>query len=296
MPRGGVLRWDDRVRPRPDNVKLYSTVSQAVAEQSWDWVLAHNVSDLIDSRVVPVPKVFLVHGTLSGRVLQDGARVDHHQYVSSLSSLLDYHGCKVVYISELKQRDWAMPGCVISSAVDPSWYGGHLGNVRGVLQVCNHLVERGGLLGYEVRRDACLGLPTKVVGKNPGLGDAVMANDWDALKDYYRAYRVYLHSSIFPHEDGYNLAMLEAMASGMPIATLTHPTSPIEDGVDGIVASTSTQLRARIVQLLDRPDQALEMGRAALEKVKRAFPVKRFRHCWQSLAAELVHEPHVVGS
>ena len=38
------------------------------------------------------------------------------------------------------------------------------------------------------------------------------------------------------YEDGYNLAMLEAMASGMPVVALANRSSPITDGVDGFFA------------------------------------------------------------
>jgi glycosyltransferase involved in cell wall biosynthesis len=72
-----------------------------------------------------------------------------------------------------------------------------------------------------------------LIGENRDLHYSRRASSWEDLKEQYRSFRIYLHTSVYPYEDGFNLALLEAMASGMPVATMKNPSSPIVDGVGG---------------------------------------------------------------
>jgi hypothetical protein len=287
LPSGRVKHWDERIRPLPGNVHLYDSVAQAVETEAWDWLLAHNVHDLLDGRGLALPKVFLVHGTLSGRILQERAKVDRPRYVQDLRVLLEQARCRVVYISDLKRDDWGIPGHVIRQAIEPAWYGGYRGEVAGVLQVSNYLKERGAILGYSAHRAVCRGLRSLVLGENPDLPESRVSESWEDLRECYRRFRVYLHTAVYPHEDGFNLALLEAMATGMPIAALSHPTSPVVDGVDGVVAADPPALRARVERLLADEEEARRLGGVARERVAQAFPIGEFRRGWEELANEL---------
>ncbi len=287
LPSGKVKSWDSRIRPLPDNLRLYSSFDEACKSAPWDWVLTHNINDLIDCGNSRLPRVFVVHGTLSGRILQDRSAIERGSYLASLRLLLKANRCEVVYISRLKQDDWGIPGTVIQPGVNPSHYAGYQGARRGILQVCNHLRERGKMLGWENHRTVCLGIPTLVIGENDGLSGSRIADSWEDLKEQYRSWRVYLYTAVHPYEDGYNLAMLEAMATGMPIATIAHPTSPVRGGIEGAVGPTAAELRERVMTLLDDPEQARRMGEAARARVQTEFPISRFRDSWQNLASTL---------
>jgi hypothetical protein len=287
LPSGKIKSWDPRIRPLPDNARLFPSVDAALSDGSWDWVLTHNFHDLMESRAARVPKVFLVHGTLSGRIAQDRSTVDPKAYIAGLKKILKTERCRTVYISRLKERDWGIPGTVIRSAVDPAHYGGYHGTKEGVLQVCNHLRERGVMLGWETHSIVCGGIPHLVLGENRGIQESRVTENWEDLKEQYRSWRVYLFTAVHPFEDGYNLGMMEAMATGMPIATVAHPTSPIEDGVEGVTGKCAEELRIKILELLGNPERAASMGSAAREKLQREFPVADFRERWQSLADSL---------
>jgi hypothetical protein len=281
--------WNPRIRPLPSNAHIYSSVREALQADAWDWVLTHNVNDLMDVREVGIPKAFLVHGTLSGRILQDRSAIDRSLYVRNLQCLLDAGKCRVVYISELKRKDWGMPGDVIPPGIDMREYGGYQGNIRGVLQVCNHLKERSPITGWKTHQEVCRDLPHCVLGNNGTLLPSRMANSWDDLKEQLRSYRVYLYTPVYPYEDGYNLALLEAMATGMPVATMHHETSPIRDGSEGISASTAAELREKIIRLLDNPAEASSLGKGARIRVEKEFPISAFQRGWLSFAARLIH-------
>lgn len=285
---GNVKHWDARIRPLPANVCLYSSVREALLESSWDWVLAHNVHDLLDAKEITSPKVFLVHGTLSGRILQDCSNIDRTAYLKNLQVLLAAHGARVVYISELKRKDWGLPGEVIGPAVDISQYGGYRGDFRGVLQVCNNLKTRGTMMGWKAFDAICRDMPHLVLGENADLPFSRVSKDWSDLKDQLRAFRVYLYTPVYPYEDGYNLALLEAMATGMPIATVQNITSPIRDGFEGVVGSSIEELREKVMDLLDNPEAAFSLGQSARAAAHRKFPVSAFRDSWESFASSLV--------
>ena len=84
------------------------------------------------------------------------------------------------------------------------------------------------------------------------------------------------------------LALLEAMATGMPVATLQNETSPIRDGSEGVVGSSVEDLREKVVSLLDDPKSAIAMGNAARERVEIEFPIAAFAEGWQSFASRLL--------
>jgi glycosyltransferase involved in cell wall biosynthesis len=286
-PSGADKPWDEGVRPLPSNVRVFPSLPAALGVGAWDCALAHNVHDLLEFKDVPIPKVFLVHGTITGRILQDGSSLDARAYAEQVQTLLQALGCTTVYISALKRDDWGLPGRVIETAFDYGAYGGHTGEVAGVLQVSNHLRERGAILGWDAHATVCDGLESLVLGRNPGLEGARPAEDWDDLRLQYRRYRVYLHTAVHPYEDGFNLALMEAMATGMPIATVAHPTSPITDGVEGVVSDDARALRKKVLALLADPEAGRVMGQAARRRVQTRFPLDRFRGAWTTLADDL---------
>jgi hypothetical protein len=288
LPSGQIKIWNPQIRPLLDNIVLFPSMQDALRQGPWDWVLTHNASDLMDSRSVPIPKIFLVHGTLSGRILQDRASIDRTLYLRNLQLLLKSCSAKVIYISELKRDDWGIPGDVVLPAVDMRSYGGYCGEIRGVLQVCNRLRERGEMMGWNLFNSVCRGIPNLVIGENPGIPTSRVSKNWEDLKEQLRSYRVYLYTPIYPYEDGYNLALLEAMATGMPVATLRHVSSPVREGMEGIVADCAEELREKVVDLLDNPSKSARLGEGARQKVEKEFAMSDFQCAWNSVAAKLL--------
>ena len=288
MESGARRTWDPAIRPLPENVRVFQSLPEALAAGPWELAMAHNFHDLVELKEVPLPRVFVAHGTITGRIVQDGSDLDPREYAEHMQVLFQALSCRVVYISRLKADDWGIPGEIIETAFDADAYGGYTGDVAGILQVSNHLKERGAILGWDVHQEVCRGLESLVLGVNPGIPHARRATDWDDLRAQYRRYRVYLHTAVHPYEDGFNLALMEAMATGMPIATTAHPTSPITDGVNGVVGRSAAELREKVVALLADPRRARAMGAAARETFRTRFPLARFRAGWEALAAGMV--------
>jgi glycosyltransferase involved in cell wall biosynthesis len=54
--------------------------------------------------------------------------------------------------------------------------------------------------------------------------------------------------------------MLEAMASGMPVVSISSPTSPIIDGKNGFISSDLYYLKDKLKLLLDNLELAKSVG------------------------------------
>ena len=104
----------------------------------------------------------------------------------------------------------------------------------------------------------------------------------------YRTHRVYFHTTRDTKEDGYNLALLEAMATGMPVVALTHLRSIVEHGVNGFLASSVPELRRYLLRLLHEEDEARKFGEKSREIVARRFPLASFVDSWNRLFHDVV--------
>jgi glycosyltransferase involved in cell wall biosynthesis len=108
----------------------------------------------------------------------------------------------------------------------------------------------------------------------PGVG---AAHDWAELKENMSRHRFFVHTADVRLEDGYNLAMLEAMAAGLPILGNRHPTSPVEHGVSGFLSDDPLELRQYAMRLFGDQSLAERMGREAQKAAVEKFPPGKFK-------------------
>lgn len=99
-----------------------------------------------------------------------------------------------------------------------------------------------------------------------------------ALRELYSAAHIFLHpSETTPEQDqeGVPNAMLEAMATGLPVAATRHGGIPeaVEDGVSGLLVAEgdAEALAGVLVRLASVPGLAAQMGEAAALAVRREF-------------------------
>ncbi|MFQ5672109.1 MAG: glycosyltransferase [Nitrospinales bacterium] len=285
---GVIKRWEVEMRPLPGNVKLVSEqwARQELDEGNIDLVLAHNVKDLLVSQEYRVPKILVYHNKLSTEIGLSGNPVDRDEYLRSLESLR--RDVREVYISESKRCDWGGTGEIIPPGIDASEYGGYTGETPAILRVGNHFKERDLMLGYSASRQMAQGFPCITLGINPTIAGARLAGSFEELKDYFRRCRVYLHSTVEKYEDGYNLALLEAMATGMPVVSTHNRTSPIIDGVNGFVSHDPVYLRKSVAMLLNDPQKARELGEKARQTVIEQFGLEPFLNQWNRVIHQTI--------
>lgn len=276
LPGRVSASWDTRARPLPANGRLVS-LEDAGAAGNYDCVIVHNPADLLAARRVDAPRLFVVHNTLEGRLVEEGSGAHAPGDIrAAFLALLARTAAHAVAISPLKAASWCLSEGDLYPGIDVEAFGPHLGTLPRGLRVVNQARFRSRILRWDLHAAALAGLPVTIVGYNPGIRDAGPARSFQHLKDLYRVHRVYVHTADPELEDGYNLAMLEAMASGLPVLGNIHPSSPIEHGVSGYLADDPAALAEHARELLADPARAAAMGRAARETVRARFPVDRF--------------------
>jgi spore maturation protein CgeB/Tfp pilus assembly protein PilF/ubiquinone/menaquinone biosynthesis C-methylase UbiE len=277
---GHLRKWDQNMRPVPNNVCLIS-MEQAlkILEQGeFDCIIAHNVKDLIKVIDYSLPKIMVFHNCLSTEIKLGKNKIDRNDYLQKTTPL--FNGVTKVFISEMKKADWDMQGEVILPGLDVSKYGGYTGNEKKVLRVGNLLKERDLMMGYFFGEKVLKGHPLLTLGMNPGIPESRMSDGFDDLLKQFKNNRVYINTTMDGFEDGYNLAMLEAMATGMPVVSSQNKTSPIFDGINGFSSNDTDYLSRCIEKLMQDPVLAKQMGCQARKTVAEKFPINKFIQSW----------------
>jgi glycosyltransferase involved in cell wall biosynthesis/SAM-dependent methyltransferase len=284
--KAGILGWIQAIRPVPANCRLVSAsvATKELENGIYDSIIAHNLDDLIFVRDSDTPKVLLFHNKLTTEIALSKNPVDKTAYLGRVADLfVGIRNLRLVFISEAKKLDWGFEGEIIPPGIDPEDYGGYSGEEARVLRVGNGLLERDVMLGYSLQERVVAGLPSTILGLNAHIPEALVPRDWEAYRGFLRRHRVFLNTTMEPYEDGYNLAMLEAMATGMPVVSTANRSSPIEDGVNGFLAAEESELRDRLEALLKDRSLAVSIGRRAKQTVIDRFPIQRFIDRWAAV-------------
>ena len=277
LPGRKVSGWDAQMRPLPAGARTLSLADALAAPPVWDAVICHNITDLIDTASIDAPKLLVLHDTLDGRMAQQDARFDRNEMVTMLRTYLERLGAHAVAVTLAKGASWGVPGKPLHCAADPSDYPTPHHRIAAGLRVANHVTTKRVFLDWDFHLQAFGELPVTLVGHNPELGvDA--AADWPQLKSLFAEHRFFIHTADPRYEDGFNMAMIEAMAAGLPVVGNAHPTSPITHGVDGFLAATPAEARRYAERLLADRELARAMGLAAQRTVAERFSVDAFRH------------------
>ena len=286
--QGYVKHWEKEMRPLPANAQLLSEKQavKAMEDANVDLILAHNIKDLILADGFTIPKILVFHNKLSTEIGLSQTPIDRTEYLENIMPLRK--GVQEVYISESKRRDWGGEGELIMPGIDLKEYGNYTGENATILRIGNHFKERDLMLGYVSSQKISDKLPCLTLGINPSIPGTQLAKNFNELKEYYRKCRVYLNTTMEVYEDGYNLSMLEAMATGMPVVSLGNESSPIEDGINGFVSKNEKYLKKCVEKLLKDPDLARQMGEKARETVANQFGLKQFLNRWNEVIQKTV--------
>jgi len=294
ISEGVIRQWDEKFRSKPENLKTISQVemTEMLDRGAIDLIICHNVKDLltVSGRQNP-PKILVFHNKLTTEIALGGNTVDRNTYLEQIKPHLQ--GVHLVFISKSKKDDWGLEGDVIPPGIPAEEYSGYTGEIKTILRVGNRLMERDLMLGFSDQEKICSGLPTTILGDNPRLENSRQSQNWHDLKTHYQKCRVYLNTTKDAHEDGYNLSLLEAMATGMPIVTLANRTSPVTDGAEGFVSDSLEVLQKSANRLLEDPLLAKAMGEKARKTVMEKFPMNQFVSRWQRVIERAADDPDV---
>ncbi len=277
---GHLRRWDKNMRPIPDNFTLISMAKahKKLEEGAIDCIIAHNVKDLITVQKYSLPKIIVFHNCLTTEIKLSKDKINRTEYLKKIEPLLD--GTTKVFISDLKKTDWKMEGNIILPGLDILEYGGYTGNDKNILRVGNLFKERDLMMGYSLGEKIAENHSLVTIGMNPDIPGSRMSNGFEDLLAQFRTNRIYLNTTVEGNEDGYNMAMLEAMAIGMPVVTSHNNTSPILDGENGFCSDDPNYLKNCIELLMKDSVLAKRLGENARQTVAQKFPIKKFIKSW----------------
>ncbi|MFP5378596.1 MAG: glycosyltransferase [Vicinamibacteria bacterium] len=283
--KGGSRAWFYETRPLPPGARVVreGTARAGLRAGDYDVLICHNVQDVLWARDLDVPKVLVLHNRLTTEIALGGWTVDVAAHRAEVHRVIaDTPRLRVVCISESKRADWNVDATVITPGIDLADYGGYDGRDPRVLRVGNFMKARDVMLGYRDQLRILQGRPSTLLGLNepePGA-ETRFSRSWDDLKDCFRHHRVFLNTTVEGFEDGYNLAMLEAMATGMPVVSTPNASSPVLDGESGFVSHDLDRLGACVDQLLRDKALATRMGQAARRTVAARFAMGDFVAKW----------------
>lgn len=269
--------WDENMRPIPANARLIRIEEALRNPRPYQCIVAHNLTDLLDAKMLKGPRLLVIHETLDGALREQGSAVPAERFRETVAKFVRMTGTHVVAVSKLKGRSWGFEDDIVPFSADPSYYLPWKGDLARGLRVANHIQRRPHILLWEFHKKAFDGLPVTLVGHNADMSGVVPSANWAALKETFSRHRFYIHTSDPRFEDGYNMATLEAMAAGLPVLGNRHPTSPVEHGVSGFLSDDPAELRGYALRLLADRELAARMGQAAQETIAERFSSARFK-------------------
>jgi glycosyltransferase involved in cell wall biosynthesis len=281
LPGRHTKRWDEGMRPVPPKSRLVSLPEVLAANDTYDCIITHNLTDLLDVKTLPGPRLFVIHLTLEGMLLEQNARADADEFRRAVAQYTDRAVTQVVAVSAMKGKSWGFQEMIVPLTADPRDYLPWEGDLARGLRVSNYILRRARTLHWDFHQRAFRDVPITLVGHNPELPGVTASRDWADLKETLQRHRFFVHTAD-PHlEDGYNTATLEAMAAGLPVLGNLHPSSPVVHGVNGFVSDDAGELKACAQRLLNDRELAGAMGRAAKQTVAEKFSSTAFRSAMQ---------------
>lgn len=269
--------WDEAMRPVPPNSRLVRLEEALSTHDSYSCIIAHNLSDLLDIRMLNGPRLFVIHSALDGVVATQPNAPPADELRTTVAQYLRLTRAHVIAVSTLKGRSWGFAQDIVPSSAEPSDYFPYRGELACGLRIANHISRRSQVLLWDFQQQAFGGIPVTLVGRNDDMPGVAPARDWTDLKGILSKHRFFIHTAHPRYEDGYNMATLEAMAAGLPVLGNRHPSSPITHGVSGFLSDDPAELRSFAVQLIKDHDLAVRMGRAARDTVVREFSPYTFK-------------------
>jgi hypothetical protein len=277
LPGRAIAGWDIAMRPLPPNARCVRLADVLAARERYECIIAHNLSDLLDAKSLDGPRLLVIHCTLGGMILDQHSAIPPDELRRAVSTYVRMIGAHVMAVSHLKGRSWGLDEDVVPLSADPREYMPYSGDLPLGLRVANQIRRKMRTLKWDFHEKAFAGMPITIVGRNEDISNVHPAHDWNDLKQILRRHRFFIHTAEPSLEDGYNMAMLEAMAAGLPVLGNCHPSSPIRNGIDGFLSDDPAELRAFAWKLLRDRELAAAMGQEAKKQVAEIFSIGKFR-------------------
>lgn len=156
------------------------------------------------------------------------------------------------------------------------------------LSVVNLWAQRDWACGWNIWKNGIRPyIGTKVIGKNPGI--SIPANSLDELREEYYLSQVFLNTSL---HSPVPMSLMEAMACGCAVVSTNTCMIPeiIQDGYNGFLCNTPTELLEKCRFLLDNNELARDMGRKAQNTILDNYNLKQFTSKWNETINRVLYK------
>jgi len=123
LPGRHVRGWDYAVRPIPPLARLISLGEVLATRESYDCIIAHNLSDLLDVKTLAGPRILVIHLTLDGMILEQHAKTDPQEFQAVVAKYVEMTRTQVTPVSALKGRSWGFVGDLHEAANNKNGFG-----------------------------------------------------------------------------------------------------------------------------------------------------------------------------
>lgn len=269
---GGRLKgfnWGDNVHDIP---------AEAVRDQEFDCILfqsrrnyLQDQFEILSEAQQQLPRIYLEH---------DPPR----EHPTDTCHVVDDPNTLLVHVTHFNNLMWnngATPTCVIEHGVMVPDNVHYRGDIAKGIVVANGLRTRGRRLGIDLFQQVRDRVPLDLVGM-----DAVSLQGWGEvphaqLPEFQARYRFFFHPVRYT---SLGLAVCEAMMVGLPIVGLatTELVTVVNNDVSGYIDTNIERLIERMQELIQDPEKACRLGKAAQEDARERFSIQRFVQDWDA--------------
>ncbi len=270
--KGRTFRWPDNVWEVPaeevKNISLDVVVHQSPKNYFEDQY------EILSEEQRQLPRIYLEHNTPKGHP------TDTKHPVDDPNTLL-------VHVTYFNRMMWDSGRCsvlVIEHGVALEENVRYSGELDKGIVVVNGIQRRNRIAGYDVWEQMRQRVPLELVGMGSeelgGLGD-IPHTDLLQVETRYRFFFNPIRYTSLP------LALVEAMAAGMPIVALATTEVPtvVENGRNGYVSNDLDYLAEGMLHLLSDQHEAVRMGERSREIARERFSIERFSRDWEKAFA-----------
>ena len=272
--RAQTWRWPDRVREvSPDElarepIDVVILQRRAEEELARRWLGGRRPG-------IDLPALWLEHNAPQGRI----AEMRH--------PAADRHDLVVVHVTHFNELFWdtgTTASVVIEHGVlDPGER--YTGELPRAAVVINEPMRRGRVTGTDLLPALASAAPIDLFGMGAGALGGLENPPQARLHDEMVRRRVYLHPIRWT---SLGLSLIEAMHLGMPVVALA--TTEVPEAVPpeaGVVSTRLAVLQDALRRLVEDPEQARLMGKAARAAALARYGLARFLADWDALLAEV---------
>lgn len=284
---GCTRAWNTKYAPIPKNYNIVKW-GEVPPWPNIDLIITHNVGAHMD--LIQQIRAGSNTPIISVWHIMPAFEWDKETYLSRKPwfDLCKHH----VFISEFNRQAWQFDeenSSIILHGMDTDLFT--LGEEKEpfVLTVANDFINRDWALGFTLWQNIVSSgdLPVKLIGDTPTISTSA-----DSIEEIVHAHQkslIYLNTSLY---SPIPMSVLEAMACGSCVVSTSTCLIPdiIESEVDGFIFSPREPEKfvQCIKHLLANPNEAIEIGLRAREKVKKMFGIDRFVREWRELITNVL--------